>query len=451
MKLWKKGFNAFLFGILGLAILQSFAPPSFRILGKEKTERTRVIKKDFDAKEELKVSHEHGPMFVKKSTDGRTHVEAEILVTGTDEASIEEMLGRLDLETKEAADLLELRTNMGIENWNKVNDKATIKFCDGDKLKGISDFKVTLTLFVADPKRLKLSNKYDKIELTDAYNGDLAVILYSGDLITGDLGGQFKLDLKYGKAKLGAVGNANWVIYDAEINAGPIQSAKVSSKYSEYRIGSVSGDLMLETYDEEWRTGNIGGKLRLDDKYSEFEFGNLGNADIKVFDGRIEAQAAGDVVVNDSKYTEYKFNSVASLKLGNVFDDDFEIGEASQIEALDSKYTEYRVDKLGKAFVLGQSFDDAIKINQVLASFNQISVDAKYTELEMSIAEGTKFEFSVNMKYGKVNYPENRVDIRKHVEKNSDLELVANVGGEQTGTPFNTVKVSGFDNTVTWR
>lgn len=451
MKLWKKGFSILLFAALGFAILQSFTPPTFGILSKEKTERTRVIKKDFDAKEDIKASHEHGPMFVKKSTDGRTHVEAEILVTGTDEASIEEMLGRLDLETKEAADLLELRTNMGIQNWTKVNDKATIKFCDGDKIKGVSDFKVTLTLFVADPKRLKLSNKYDKIELTDAYKGDLAVILYSGDLIAGDLGGRFQLDLKYGKAKLGAVGNANWVIYDSEINAGPIQSAKVSSKYSEYRIGPVSGDLMLETYDEEWSMGAVGGKLRLNDKYSEFKVGGVFSADIEIFDGKIEAGAFNELNISDSKYTEYRLTSVNKLTIGNVFDDDFKIDDVGTLSIRDSKYTEYEVERLSKSFQISQSFDDAIKLAQVSAGFQLIQFDGKYTELDMEIADGAKFEFSVNQQYGKVDYPETRTETSKHVEKNGRLEIVVNVGGEQTGDQFNSVKVTGFDNTVNWR
>jgi hypothetical protein len=451
MKLWKKGFNILLVAVLGLALLQSFAPPTFGTLGKEKTERTRVIKKDFDAKEELRASHEHGPLFVKKSTDGRTHVEAEILVTGTDEASIEEMLGRLDLETREAADLLELRTNMGIQNWSKVNDRATVKFCDGDKIKGISDFKVTMTLFVADPKQLKLSNKYDKIELTDAYKGDLAVNLYSGDLIAGDLGGRFHLDLKYGKAKLGAVGKANWVIYDSEINAGPIQSAIVSSKYSEYRIGPVSDDLALETYDEEWRIGDIGGKLVLNDKYSEFKLGNIGSAKIQVFDGQLEMQNVGELSIDDTKYTEYKLTSVDKLKLGNVFDDSYVIGSLGAAEIQDSKYTEYKIANLTKSFNIGQSFDDAINLDKVAAGFNLIQFDGKYTELVMDIADGAVFEFSVNQQYGSVDYPETRAKTQKHVEKNSRLEVVANVGGEQTGGQVNTVKVTGFDNTVKWQ
>jgi hypothetical protein len=304
---------------------------------------------------------------------------------------------------------------------------------------------------VADPKQLKLSNKYDKIELTDAYKGDLAVNLYSGDLIAGDLGGRFHLDLKYGKAKLGAVGMANWVIYDSEINAGPIQSAIVSSKYSEYRIGPVSGDLALETYDEEWRIGDIGGKLVLNDKYSEFKLGNIGSAKIQVFDGQLEMQNVGELSIDDTKYTEYKLTSVDKLKLGNVFDDSYVIGSLGAAEIQDSKYTEYKIANLTKSFNIGQSFDDAINLDKVAVGFNLIQFDGKYTELVMDIADGAVFEFSVNQQYGSVDYPETRAKTQKHVEKNSRLEVVANVGGEQTGGQVNTVKVTGFDNTVKWQ
>jgi hypothetical protein len=298
---------------------------------------------------------------------------------------------------------------------------------------------------------LKLSNKYDKIELPEGFKGDLSVNLYSGDLIGGDLSGQFDLELKYGKVKVGTVGTANWVVYDSEVKTGPIESAKVSSKYSEYRIGPVSGDLILETYDEEWRIGNIGGKLALNDKYSEFKFGNIGSAEVQVFDGQLEMQNVGELSIDDTKYTGYKITAVDKLKLGNVFDDSYDIGSLGAAEIRDSKYTEYKIDNLDKAFSIGQSFDDAIKMDKVAAGFSLIQFDGKYTELVMEFAQGAVFEFSVNQQYGSVDFPETRAKTQKHVEKNSRLEVVANVGGEQTGGQVNMVKVTGFDNTVKWQ
>lgn len=443
MKHWKKGFELTALAVLVWAMLQSFGPA--------KIERTRVIKKDFDAKTGIKASHEHGPMIIKKSTDGRNHVEAEILVIGTDEASIEELLNKLDLKTKESNDYLELATSIGIANWQKVNDKATIKFCDGDKIKGIKDFKVTLTLHLADPQQLKLYNKYDQIVMKDDFNGDLSVALYSGEFLAGNLGGQFDLDLKYGKAKMGAVGKAKWMVYDAEVEAGPIQMANVSSKYSEYRLGPVSGDLNLTTYDENWQLGNVGGRLKMDDKYSEFKFGDIGKAQLMIFDAAFKAENVGQLDINDSKYTEFKLRNVGEMNLTNVFDDSYQVEEVNRLVIGDSKYTEYRIGRLGKYLQFGQSFDDEIRIEAVAADFDYIQLEGKYTELDMDLAEDAKFELSVEMQYGEVDYQSQQMEVRKHEEKNSRTSIVAYKGGQPSSENFNSIKISGFDNDVKLR
>jgi hypothetical protein len=450
MKLWKKGFSILLLTALALALFQSFAPAKLPF-AKQKTERSKVVKKDFDAKAEVSASHEHGPLVIKKSADGRIHMEAEIWVAGTDEESIEQLLNRFDMEAKETSDKLELKTNMGIQNWSKINDRATIKFCDGGKLKGINDFKVNMTLYLPETKQLNLASKYDQISLADGYNGNLAVNLYSGDLVAGDLRGDFDLDMKYSKAKLGSVGKAKWVIYDSEVLAGHIQEATVSSKYSEYRLGPVAGDLTLETYDEQWRMGDVGGKLRLNDKYSEFKFGDLSSADIQIFDGLLEAKAVGELNITDTKYTEYRFASMGKMNIGNVFDDGFEIGELQALNIDNSKYTEFRVGKLDKVFMITQSFDDAVKIDQVMAGFSNIQLDGKYTEVEMGIADDASFEFSLDMKYGKADYPGSKVNITKQIEKDGQLTIQGSVGTKQTGAQNSILKVTGFDNTVTWR
>ncbi len=441
MKLWKKGFSLLLLTAVVWGVMQSFAPA--------KMERSKVIKKDFDAKADVAVYHQYGPLTIKKSTDGRTHLEAAVQVIGTNEQAIEEVLRRFDVEVKESGSQLELVTGPRIKNWNCVNDNTTITFEDGHKVKGLETVKVSMVLFVADPQRMLLSNKYQPIELTDDYRGALRVELYSGELLAGNLSGELDLDLKYGKAKLGSVGRAKLVVYDSEVLCGPIAEAVVSSKYSEYRLGPVGGNLTLETYDDQWRMGNVGGKLMLNDKYSEFKFGNIGGAVLQVFDGQLVAETVDYLDIRDTKYSEYKLTAVSNLRLGNVFDDKFEIGELGKLEASDSKYTEYEVGKLGKVFDLKLSFDDAVQVGQVAADFNLIHMDGKYSNMELVIANDASFEFVVDMKYGKVNYPKSRVNNLKHEARNEQLNIMGNVGQQQATT--NSLKITGFDNTLEWK
>ncbi len=441
MKLWKNGFSLLLLAAVAWAVMQSFAPA--------KIERSKVIKKDFASKPAVAALHQYGPLVVKKSADGKIHLTAEMLLTGSDEAEMEEVLSRFDIDVNESANELRLTTDLGIQSCNTVNDRMTIKYNDGHKVKGVNNFKVNMTLEVPNPERLRLENKYDLIELVDDYKGALTVQLYSGDFSAANLG-KLELDLKYGKARMNELDAAKLVLYDSELRAGNVRAGvDVVSKYSKCEIGMVGGDLRMETYDERWKVGHVMGKLTLNDKYSDFQFGNLFSAQIQVFDGNFLALQVGNLEISDTKYAAYKFNSVDKLTIGNSFDDEYTMDKAGSISARDSKYTEYRVGNLLSAFKLEQSFDDMVLLNGVGAGFKAIYVNGKYTKLTADIAPEANFGVSVDMKYGKFDYPKNRLNLSQQLEKDSDIKLVGTVGSGAAGT--NSFTVMGFDNTVTWR
>ncbi|MBI1227042.1 MAG: hypothetical protein GC192_17555 [Bacteroidetes bacterium] len=443
MKLWKKGFSLLLFLAVAWAAMQSFA------LGK--IERNKVIKKDFAGKAEIVALHQYGPLAVKKSPDGKVHLTAEMLLTGSNEAEMEEVLNRFDIAVQESANELRLTTDLGIQSCNTINNRMTIKYKDGQKVKGVNNFKVNMTLEVPNPEKLTLENKFDRIELTDDYAGALRVELYSGDLLAANLG-NLDLNLKYGKVKAKNIGKAKLVIYNSEMRVGDVASAEVSSKYSKYELGNVAGDLHLETYDDKWQVGDVNGKLSLNDKYSEFKFENIGEVEMStIFDAEFLAEKVGDMSIRDTKYSEYKLTAVGRVKLDNVFDDDYRIAEIGSLEASNSKYTEYRVQQLGSNFNLGQSFDDTVELEQVSAGFSYIGFDGKYTEMTVSIADGAQFQLDVDMKYGKVKYPEKRVEMMKYLEKDNQTVVQANVGSPQTSGKINSLKMRGFDNTLEWR
>lgn len=440
MKNWRNAFSILLLAAGLFAVLQSFAPA--------KIERSKVIKKDFDSKPEVAAMHQFGPLTVKKSPDGRVHLIAEMLVTGSDEADIEAVLNRFDIDVLESATALRLSTNLGIESCNTINNNTTVKYKDGFKVKGVNSYKVNMTLEVPDPEKLSLANKYDKIELVDNYAGSLSVELYSGDLSAANLG-DLNLELKYGKANLQNIANGNLDVYDSELRMGNVNDLKVSSKYSEYELGNVN-NLTMETYDEHWKMGNVGGKLVLQDKYSDFIFGNINSVKLTIFDGEFRAGNVDEMTVEDTKYSEYRLENVGKLSMGNVFDDDYRIEVLGSLDVKNSKYTEYRVDKVEKAFDIKESFDDTVQLGQVASNFDLINIDGKYTELTLEIAEGARFELKVNMQYGSVHYPENRVEIQKRMEKNERIEVVGNVGPKVTEGTFSTITFGGFDNTFTW-
>jgi hypothetical protein len=438
MKDWKKAFS------LTLLLTSVFSAALF---GQQ--DHNKTIKKDFERKPEVNIAHRYGPLVIKKSTDGKIHLQAALNIKGKQE-SAEAVFEEFDLHTEENSNRLEVNTRFEVSTWNSVNGKTTIKFKNGARVTGLHDVKINLTVFLPDVQTINMENKYDKIVLEDDFAGALNVVLYSGELSARNIG-DLTLDLKYGKANFQKGGKMKWTIYDSEIRAGDLAGGEVSSKYSEVELANVAGSLSLETYDDKWKVGDVGANLEIDDKYSEFRFGNLEAVKLHLYDANFEAMKIKDISIEDTKYSEYKIKRAKSFQLRESFDDEFDIEILEGLNAFRSKYSEYKIGTLISTFSLTDSFDDAAKLYQVAADFNNIFLDGKYTELDVNIDESAEFKVSVEMEYGKFDYPEKKVDVRIYKEKDSQLLVEGFVGPEQRTPPFDVLSVRGFDNTLIWR
>lgn len=429
-----------LFGMLLLGSLPATA----------QSEKSKTIKKDFTTRNIIQVSHRHGPLIIKNATDGKIHLHAEIIVKTGDEATAKALFDHFDVLTKEEGDQLDVRTNFETSSWNTAFGTTTIKFKDGTKIKGFKDLKVTMTLEVPSVKELKLENRYDQIDIQTNLPGKLAVRLYSGDLKTQNISGDLELELKYGKASVANAGKAVINLYDSKLSAGNLAETRVESKYSEVKTGNIEGALTMDTYDDKWKIGRVNGKLTLQDKYSEFELDYFREGYANLYDADLVAGEAGDFHINESKYSSYRIEKVKGLQVRDSYDDEFRIREATLLSAGTSKYTEYYIDRLSNSFIIGDSYDDKIELENVDAKFKTISLDGKYTDLSFHMADGAQFEVGVEMKYGKFNYPESLLDLRMYKEKDSFLQIGGYVGGERK-TAESMLTIKGYDHTILWK
>jgi hypothetical protein len=404
MKTWKKVFNTLLATALFLGVNLQLATGQI--------ERNKTIKKDFSGKSVVLVSHQYGPLTIKKSTDGKVHLEAVLVAKSNDEESVQALFDHFDVNVLDGNDNLDLATKLDIESWNTINGKTTIKFRDGKKVSGLREAKANLTLHVPDLQRLTLENKYDEIQIEPELTGSTIVKLYSGELTTNNLKGEFQLDIKYGKARLKNLGRAVMTLYDSNVSAADAEDLVASSKYSEVEMGNIARKLVLDTYDDTWKTGNIGGQLSLIDKYSEF-----------------------------------KIAALADLNISESYDDQFTVQEIGSLSATGSKYTEYHFERLTKKMSITESFDDKIRANEVSGDFSSVSLNGKYTEVTLDFAENARYALTVDLTYGKLDYPKNKVDVKILKEKDSKKYLSGMVGGGSDKM----VNISGYDHEVTIR
>lgn len=432
---------------MGLSLVLLFlAGPAFGQI-----ERSKKVDRAYAAKTEVKLMNRNGPLTVRASADGQVHVHAELVVKAKSDEAAEAVFSYFEVEADEFGDRVEISTSMG-PSVQRINRNITswIKFGDGPKIKGVLDFKISTVLEVPENlAKLELENKYDDINILEEFAGDLTVNLYSGELDAKDVSGRLDLDMKYSEARIGKAGECHLDIYDSNLWLGELASAEIKSKYSEFEIAGVTGKLEIEAYDDKWEVGHVEGLLKLKDKYSEFEFVSLGDAELSIYDGALQAETAGEVEVELSKYSEYRIGEMKSLEFDESYDDDVRVKIIESLSAKRSKYTEYRAGKLASAFSIEDSHDDKVELDWVSAKFKKIYLDGKYTEMDLHIEEGAQFEVDVDMKYGGFDFDEKRMDVRVWKEKDSELTIQGFVGGEPA-VPQNFFTVKGYDNDIDW-
>lgn len=440
MKNWKKKYSLLLLAFVLMGQM-----------GFAQIERTKKVDRSFSGKNEVVLTNRNGPIKVKKSSDGKVHIHSELVVKAKTEEAVDAVFAHYELEVNEQGEWLELNTSMG-PNYQRVqtNRIQWIKFGDGPKIKGVHDFSITTTLEVpGDLKSLKLENKYDDIRIEDELSGDLTVDLYSGKLSAKNVSGDLELKMKYSEARLGEAGKAKMDIYDSNLWLGELASVEVESKYSEFELDGVKGDLEISTYDDKWEVDKVGGKTIIQDKYSEFKFGELGDLEGDIYDAEMSINSADEVEIDESKYTEYKFGNLKKLLFDESYDDDVRVKSVEELEVDNSKYTEYRVDRLTSVFSIDDTYDDTVELDWVSSKFKTLYIDGKYTEMDVEIEEGGQFEVNVEMKYGSFEHPDKNVDITIWKEKDSEKRIQGFVGGKkEVSTNFFTVK--GYDNDIDW-
>lgn len=436
---WKKKFNLTLLVLFLLGHIAS-----------AQVERTKKIDHSFDGKSVVELKHKNGPLIVQNSPDGKVHVHAEMVVQAKTDEAADAVFSHFELDADDLGDHLEITTGMDSYSRVQTNRKTWIKFGDGPKIYGVKDFDISVVLQVpSNLKELKLENKYDEINIREKLSSNLKVELYSGKLNTKDIDGTLEIEMKYGEARVGKTGAAKLDIYDSNLWLGEIASAEVESKYSEFDIAGVEGDLKIETYDDKWEVGHVNGLLAIKDKYSEFEFASLADVEADIYDAAFEVGSAGAINIDESKYSEYKFGKFKSLTIYAAYDDDIRVKEATSIVVKNSKYTEYRVEKLHEDFTIEETYDDTVDLNWVSGKFKKIYLDGKYTELEFSVDDGAHFEVNIDMKYGSFDFDEDRMETKTWREKDSQLFVKGFVGGE-SDTPGGVFTLKGYDNDVDW-
>jgi hypothetical protein len=407
-------------------------------------EKSHNIDKTFDVGKDgrVNIDHRYGLLKVVKSKDDKVHLNVRFRVEGGDEKQIQKALDQFDLDITDMGNHVNIETDLGIKNWNSRNGKITLSFKNGMKIKGLKKLKAEMLVAVPDIGKLGLKNKYEDIIIDFDYAGDLDVYLYDGDLFTKGIGGDLELEIKYGKANLEDLNDADLTLYDSKMEIASAKNVKLSSKYSEYSIGDTE-KLTIQAYDDKMELGNVKGRLDIKDKYSDIKMANFKEAYLDIYDADLVGKKGESLIIDGSKYSKYRFVELDKVEVDNSYDDEFIIRKVGGVKIRESKYTEYDLESLEGNVDLLASYDDKVTVDRVENSFKGLNVNGKYTKINMDIPTAVKYELDIEMKDGNIQYPENDFENQYYKEKSSTLV----VRGVRKGAGSNPPKVvvKGYD------
>ena len=407
-------------------------------------ELSKTVEKEFDLGKDgvMKVDHRYGLLKVIKSSDGKVHLSARFRIEGGDKDDIQKALDQFDIDINEFGNQVLIETDLHIKNWIGNNGRIRLTFDDRTKVKGLKKLKAEMLLSIPDLKSIALKNKYEDIIIDHDIKRDLEVVLYDGDLRAKDIDGNLDLNVKYGKAYLSNVQNADITLYDSKMELENAKEVKLSSKYSEYTIGDTE-NMTIKAYDDEIELGNVKGRLDIKDKYSKFKLGNFGEALLDIYDAKFTGKKGGKLTIDGSKYSKYRFVEIETLEIDRTYDDEFIIKNLKDLEVTESKYTKFELTNLSGRIDLLSSHDDKLTVLEIASSFKGLKLKGKYTKVNLDIPNAVKYELDAEMTHGSIDYPEDAFDNNYYKEKGSILEVRGKMKGAGADAPK--VVVDGYD------
>jgi len=317
------------------------------------------------------------------------------------------------------------------KSMNSINNRKTITLNDRSKVK-IKELKISHELQIPKSAHIDLDNKYSDIEM-EALNGSARFNLYSSSLRAEKIANKVDIYSKYSKLYLKEIeGNLRLDIYDTDVEFISSLDLNVNSKYSKVKAQKTAS-VILDSYDDKFYVDHIE-NLKFVAKYSDLvSQAELTNLELDLYDSNIEIKSAKTASFNGN-YCDLKLGNVKNLVIPSSYDNDFYLGKTMQIKVDESKYCKYEIAETANLNLVG--YNDIIHIKKLNNNFSEISVDGKYEKIDIT-TENVPYQLNFKIKYAKIDIPESIKTI-KHVEKSSELELVAN----ETG---GLIAINGYD------
>lgn len=330
----------------------------------------------------------------------------------------------------------ELRIDSNLDEPNKVqigSKKVGI-------IVGYSENELKLDYQIKAPANNKyiINNSYKDLRMIGNFK-EVELSQYSGDLIaeTVEIA---NFNLKYGTARFDRIEKAKMELYEQELDVKTLGTLDVNAKYSEFEFGQVE-KLEASSYESEYIIDIIT-TLEGNFKYGEIEITDkLKTAKLECYEVEIEAGSIESIQFVNSKYSSLDAQQVNSLTFDQSYEDETDIGVLGTFVSKDSKYGNHTIGSLKNRVDL-KAYEDEIEVDNVEKGATEISLDGKYIDAILGI-ENISFNLRGDVKYGKLEYNESAVNVRRYIKDGDQLEVEVE-SKSSSGEPIQ-ISVKGYE------
>ncbi|MEQ9467010.1 MAG: hypothetical protein RLN88_06325 [Ekhidna sp.] len=400
--------------------------------------RTASVKVSVSSSDLINIQAKYTELTVESWDKNEVEIEATVRFDGKITDKVQKFLDEFDQHVKDniIKSSTELKIDTRLDEPNKIqigSRNVGIILSYGD-----DELKISYKIKAPGNNKYVIANSYEDMRLIGTFD-QVELSQYSGELEAGTIR-KANMNLKYGSATIQSIGTAKMEIYEQKLNVGTIDELTINTKYSDLDLKSC-GNLEFVSYESDIQIGTAE-QLSGDLKYGEIEITNeLSEAEMTLYEVDIEAKEIGKIRLENSKYCSFDIDKVGNILFDQSYEDETELGLVHTFKSLNSKYGNHKIGRLAGSLDLA-AYEDEIEIEEIGASATSINIDGKYIDSIID-TDDRSFVLLTDIKYGKVEYDESGVDIKRYIKADDRLEVEAH-SKIKTTTPVK-ITVKGYE------
>lgn len=251
---------------------------------------TKTFEETYESKNKVAFKQNKGTLDIKPSLDGKIKWITKISIRSNKAQDAEALFKKFEADINEFGDRISIELEVCcIRKWNQSNEKNTIIFMDGTKLKNIRDFSLSTVLYLPTVEELRLDNSFTEISIDSEISiNDAEFTLYHSNLSGGNIDGRLDLKHQFGHLELKDIaGEANFNLYHANVELENIGELELKSQFSKLKMRDVES-LESKSYHDVIKANQIKADLDIDQQFSNLDFESIGSARIKAYHGSLD-------------------------------------------------------------------------------------------------------------------------------------------------------------------